>query len=198
LQEAETWLQRNISMRQKDETRHISIGYTTLGHLLLQSARYNEAVECFATSIRIAPERSSGYRSMAEVLLLSGGEPNDAARWARQSVEKTNSDKVMTGELRKLTVSENLATLAWAVAAATHDAGEVERLATEAADTVGTSSLSSTVQVRYHCGRAYAEVGDLEKSTQQFEKTVRLDLQGEWGRAARIAVSGGLARSASR
>src|SRR5580704_7730713 len=40
LQEAETWLRRNIEMRKKNETRHISIGYTTLGRLLLQAERH--------------------------------------------------------------------------------------------------------------------------------------------------------------
>jgi tetratricopeptide (TPR) repeat protein len=195
LPEAETWLQRNIAMRQTNETRYLSIGYTTLGHLLLQSARYNEAVECFATSIRLAPERSSGYRSMAEVILLSGGEPDDAVRWARQSVEKGKVDKIISPELRKLTMGENLATLAWAIAAASHDAPEVERLVTEAVAIVGTRTLSSTVQVQCHCGRAFAELGDGARSAHHFEETVRLDQQGEWGRAARTAVSGGLAKA---
>jgi tetratricopeptide (TPR) repeat protein len=195
LPEAETWLRRNIAMRTKKETRHISIGYTSLGRLLLQSERYSEAVECFQTSIGICPERSAGYRDMAEALLLTGGDAADALRWAKQSVEKGQADKQYSPELHKLIFGESYGTLAWAVAAASHDAAEVARVADAAVESVGTGTLSSTAQVLYQCGRAFAELGDSERSTQYFEKTANLDLQGEFGRAAQAALSGGLAKA---
>jgi tetratricopeptide (TPR) repeat protein len=195
LPEAETWLRRNIEMRPKGETRHISIGYTTLGRLLLQAGRNMEAVECFQTSIRTCPKRSSGYRNLAEAHLLTGGDAREAVSWARQSIEKGNADREITPELRKLILGENLATLAWAVAADSHDASEVARLVDEAVGTVGTGTLSSTAQVTYQCGRAFAELGEGERSAQYFEKTATLDQQGEWGRAARAALAGGLAKA---
>ena len=192
LPEAETWLRRNIEMRKKNETRHISIGYTSLGHLLLLSGRFDEAMECFHKSMSLCPQRSSGYRHMAEGLLLAGGDAADALRWAKQSVEKGKSDKEISLALRKLILGESLATLAWAVAAESHNTPEVARLTDEAVASVGTDTLSSTAQVLYQCGRAFAALGDNDKSMHYFEKTAALDLQGEFGRAARAALAGEL------
>jgi tetratricopeptide (TPR) repeat protein len=191
LQEAETWLRRNIEMRKKNETRHISIGYTTLGRLLLQAERHMEAIECFQSSIRTCPKRASGYRNLAEAHLLSGGDASEALSWARQAVEKGKADRELSPELLKLNLGESLATLAWAVAVDSHDAGEVARLVEEAVASIGTGTLSSTAQVLYQSGRAFAEVGDRERSAQYFEKTAALDVQGEFGRAARTAIEWG-------
>ena len=63
LEEAEVWLRRNIAMHAEDkEKRHLAIGLTTLGHLMLQAGRYEEAQECFEKSLGHFPERGSGYR----------------------------------------------------------------------------------------------------------------------------------------
>src|SRR5271169_3445379 len=82
LQEAEVWLRRNIALRKEEQKRHLSIGFTALGHLMLQTGRYDEAVECFETSLRHFPERSNGPRSMAEAYMVRGGDPSEAMRWA--------------------------------------------------------------------------------------------------------------------
>src|SRR5580700_11043224 len=58
LEEAEVWLRRNIAMRdqksmrdEKNEKRHLAIAYSSLGHLMLRAGRFDEARECFETSI---------------------------------------------------------------------------------------------------------------------------------------------------
>jgi tetratricopeptide (TPR) repeat protein len=194
LPEAEVWLRRNIEMRKEDEKRHLAIGCTTLGHLMLQAGRYAEAIECFETSLRHFPGRSSGYRSMAEAHLLCGGDPAEALRWSRLGIEQANGDQEISPGLRKMNLGEGLATLAWASAATTCDAAEVARLVAEAVSSVGTSSVSSTAQVHYHSGRAYEVLGDPMNSAKLYQEAARLDLQGEWGRAARAALADPVAR----
>ncbi len=189
LPEAEVWLRRNIEMRNEDEKRHLAIGCTTLGHLMLQADRYEEAIECFETSLRHFPGRSSGYRSMAEAYLLRGGDPSEALRWTRLAIDQAKGDQEISPALRKMNLGESLATMAWATAAATHQAPEVARLVAEAVSSVGTGSVASTAQVHYHAGRAYEELGDPAHSAQHYREAGRLDLQGEWGRAARVALS---------
>jgi tetratricopeptide (TPR) repeat protein len=186
--EAEVWLRRNIELRKEDEKRHTAIGCTTLGHLMLQAGQYEEAIECFETSLRHFPGRSSGYRSMAEAYLLRGDNPAEALRWSRLAIDQANADQEISPALRKMNLGEGLATLAWATAAATHDAPEVARLVTEAVAGVGATTVSSTAQVHYHAGRAYDELGDQAHSADQYREAARLDPQGEWGRAARAAL----------
>jgi tetratricopeptide (TPR) repeat protein len=194
LAEAEVWLRRNIDMRPADDKRNLAIAYTTLGHLMLQADRYDDAVECFETSMRHFPDRSSGYRSMAEVFLARGGDPAEALRWTRLSIDKANADKEISAELRKLNLGESLATLAWATAAASHQDAEVARLVAGAAASVGTGTISSTAQVHYHAGRAYEELDDATHGTQHYEEAARLDPQGRWGRAARTALASAVAK----
>jgi tetratricopeptide (TPR) repeat protein len=191
LPEAETWLRRNIALRRENESRFLAIAYTTLGHLMLQAGRPGEAVDCFETSIKYFPGRSSGYRSMAEAVLMRGGDSCEALRWAKRAIEKEKADRQTTPELRQLNLGECTATLAWAVAAASHDASEVARLVTEGVALVGTGSLSSTAQVHYLSGRAYEELGDAAQSAHHYGEAAKLDRQGAWGRAARAAIGSG-------
>lgn len=188
LPEAEVWLRRNIEMRKEDEKRHLAIGCTTLGHLLLQAGRYDEAIDCFETSMRHFPGRSSGYRSMAEAFLLRGDNPSEALRWSRLAIDHAKADQEISPALRKMNLGEGLATLAWASAAVTHDATEVARLISEAVSGVGSTTVSSTAQVHYHAGRAFDELGDQAHSAHHYQEAARLDPQGEWGRAAKATM----------
>jgi tetratricopeptide (TPR) repeat protein len=193
LPEAEVWLRRNIALRKEDQKRHLAIGYTTLGHLMLQAGRYDDAVECFQTSLHHFPGRSSGYRSMAEAYLLRGDNPSEALRWTRLAIDQAKGDREISPELRKMNLGESFATLAWATAAASHTAPEVARLVAEAVAGVGAGSISSTAQVHYQSGRAYEELGDAGNSLHHYREAARLDLQGEWGRAGRAALAIGVA-----
>ena len=191
LDEAEAWLRRNIAMQPKGKQRLLAVALTTLGHLMLHAGRYEEAQECFETSMRHFPGRGSAYRSMAELCLLRRGNPAEAMRWAKLAMDREQADRGLTAEIRKTNRGENLAILAWSTAAATHDHSEVARLATEAVESVGASGVTSTAQVHYHLGRAYAVVGDVPASSRHYQEAGRLDSQGNWGRAAHAAMTSG-------
>jgi len=45
---------------------------------MLQAGRFDEARECFETSIRHVPERGSGYRGMAELFLMRRDSPAES------------------------------------------------------------------------------------------------------------------------
>jgi tetratricopeptide (TPR) repeat protein len=186
LEEAEVWLRRNVVI-QKDK-RLLAVGFTTLGHLMLQAGRFDEAQECFETSLRHFPGRGSGYRSMAELCLLRRDSPAEALRWAKLAVGREQAARALPPWLRKMNLGEDLAMLAWATADDSHNASEVARLVAEAVASVGASSVQSTAQVHYQSGCAYAELGDLRSSALHFEEAARVDLQGHWGRAARAAL----------
>jgi tetratricopeptide (TPR) repeat protein len=183
------WLRRNIAMHAEDkEKRHLAIGLTTLGHLLLQARRYDEAQECFEKSLGHFPERSSGYRSMAELCLLRGYNPAEALRWAELAIRHAQADWQISPELRNMNLGEDMATLAWATAADSHSASEVSRLAVEAVASVGTTNVVSRAQVYYQLGCAYRELGDIRTGAQHYEEAAKLDPQGQWGRAAQAAL----------
>jgi tetratricopeptide (TPR) repeat protein len=190
LDEAETWLRRNVAMHTAfHEKQHLAIGLTSLGEVLLQAGRYDEAQETFDESIDANPNRSAGYRYLAELCLLREADPADAVRWAQRAVQTEQAGKLLTEDIRNLNLGECLATLAWATAAGTHDAAEVVRLADAALKSVGSTNVESAAQVRCHLGRAFAELGDLEASARHYEEAARIDLQGHWGRVARSHVA---------
>jgi tetratricopeptide (TPR) repeat protein len=186
LEEAETWLRRNIALHTAaGDKRRLAIGLTSLGNVLLRAGHYDEAKKCFQDSIRTAPDRGSGYRSLAELCLVRGGDPAEAAGLAKLAVQREQADKVHSASLRNLNLGEDLATLAWAIAAELHDAAQVARLADAAIAGVGDTNVQSTAQVHYHLGCAFAELGDLATSAGHYEEAARIDPQGHWGRAAR-------------
>jgi len=196
LGEAQVWLRRSIEMRREEkEPRHIAIGLTTLGHVLLRAERYEEARECFEESIKLFPKRGSGYRCMAELLLLRGN-AEDALRWANSGIEHEKADHTLSPELRKTNLGEQLATLAWATAAATQNRSAVSRIVDDAVGSIGATSASAGAQIHYHAGRAFAEVGDVETSARHYEEAARLDPRGNWGRAAVAALEDSKERSA--
>lgn len=196
LDEAEVWLRRSIEMRKSEkESRHVAISLTTLGHLMLRSGRYDEARECFEESIRLFPGRGSGYRSMAELLLLRGN-AEDALRWANTGIKHEKADRTLSPELRGTNLAEQMATLAWATAAATQNRAEVSRLVADAVGSGGYASAPTGAQIHYHSGRALAEIGDVEGSSRHYEDAAKLDPKGNWGRAAMAALEGSRERSA--
>ncbi len=186
LEEAEIWLRRDIALRTGPrDKRHLAIGLTSLGHVLLQAGRYDEAQTCFEESIHTFPDRGSGYRSMAELFLLRPGNPSEAVRWAKLAIQHEQAGKPLSANLRNLNLGEDLATLAWATAAESHNATEVARLAEAAIVKTGDDHVQSAAQVRYHLGCAFAELGDFETSARHYEEAARIDPQGNWGREAR-------------
>jgi tetratricopeptide (TPR) repeat protein len=189
--EAEKWLRESIA--RETDSRKSALGYSTLGKLLLEQQRYDEARECFEACRRQAPERGSSQRSIAEAWLRQGGHNSEALQAAKVAVDRDRVGEAVSQEVHDHNLGEDLATLAWAVAAATHDEPEVDRLVAEAVPLVDGGPTSSVAQVHYHSGRAYAALGDTGKSAHHFEEAARADRQGLWGQAAR-AMAGSVSR----
>ncbi len=82
-------------------------------------------------------------------------------------------------------LGEDLAVLAWAVAANSGEAREVESLLAEAFQLCGTKSKPILAQFHYHAGRAYEALKLLEKSREHFRQAIEIDPQGNFGRLAR-------------
>ena len=190
-EEAEKSLRESIA--RETDNRKSALGSSTLGQLLLEQQRYDEAMQCFDTCRRLAPQRGSSHRSMAEAWLRQGSHASEALQAAKVAVGLDRVVEAVSQEVHDLNLGEDLATLAWAVAVATHDEPEVTRLVAEAIPLVGTGHTSSVAQVHYHSGRAYAALSDTGKSAQHFEQAAGIDPQGRWGRAAR-AMAGSISR----
>jgi tetratricopeptide (TPR) repeat protein len=154
-----------------------------LGSVLLEQSRYEEAMQCFQASFRLWPERGSTHRAIAETLLRRGGDSREALRWARVAVQKEKSGPGLSSDSKAINLGEELATLAWAVAAHTRDATEVERLSEEVSMPALTPRSTQALAF-YHFGLAWTELGNSPKSAAYFEHAARLDPNGIWGKAA--------------
>jgi tetratricopeptide (TPR) repeat protein len=192
--EAEKWLRRRVAMPLDDKRKALS--YSVLGHVLLSEQRYEEAMDCFTTCLRLWPERGSSRRNVAEAFLRRGDRPGEALKWAREAVAKERTVHPSSEGLHRvhtLNLSEQLATLAWAVAVNTRDRAEVDSLMAEAVALVGDQSVESAGLVHCQAGHAYAALGDTCESERYFEIAARIDPQGRWGREAR-RISPGVGR----
>ena len=192
LDEAERRLRRNLTMARQDKV--IALSYSSLGELLLEKQQYDEALECFETSLRYWPDHGSAHRNVAEVWLRRGTDPAAALKWAELAVkEDRNCDNPAASpdvqRAHDINLGENLATLAWAVAVHSHDRDQVDRLVAEATPLVRTA-VNPNARTQYYCGRAYHALGDSAKSAQHFEEAARIDVHGMWGRAARNMCDG--------
>ena len=190
LREAEHRLRLNVGAPQ--ETKTLAIGYSSLGQLLLELQRYDEAMECFETSLRHWPDRGSSHRDIAETWLRRGN-PSAAVEWAQRAVneDRGRMDPEASAKLQEvcnLNLGEDLATLAWAVAADSRDRAKVENLAGEAVTLVH-SAVSPRAMVHYHLGQAYRALGDSATSAEHFAEAARADPNGLWGRSARAMAA---------
>jgi tetratricopeptide (TPR) repeat protein len=160
-----------------------------LGELYLEQGRYDEAVKCFEASLRDWPGHGPFHAQMAGACLRRGDPPADALKWATLAVEEDRAGKGVLPEAYNMNLCEDLGTLAWAVAAASHDRPQVDRLVDEAVKLAGTLSVPTSAQVNFQSGLAYAALGDEERSAQYLKEAARIDPQGRWGRAARAQAA---------
>ncbi len=192
LDEAEQFLRRNVTSAPDNKRK--ALGYSSLGQVLLEMNRIDEAVQCFETSLKYWPQRGSAHRDIAEAWLRRGSQSGRAVEFAQLAVKEDRERENPTGykdgqEVCNLNLGEDLATLAWAVAVDSHDRAEVDQLVSEAVPLMA-SAVSPSAQVHYHSGRAYLELGDHQKSSEYFAAAVRIDPNGMWGRAARKMMDG--------
>ncbi len=196
LDEAERWLRQSIVLSTKDQMstsskthreaarKHTALASSTLGQLLLEKSHYDEAMRCFESSLKNSPGHGLAHRDLAEAWLRRGNRPAEALKWARLAVEQDRTRSRESEEADNINLSEDLATLAWAVAAASQDRAEVDRLIGEAVPLIGVRSVPPAAQVHYQAGLAYAALGDKDQSASYLAEAARIDPTGRWGRAA--------------
>jgi len=205
LDEAEAWLQECVALGRESETldrrrggiagfenqiKLSALHNQTLGTLRLEQLRYDEAMKCFEASLRDWPNHASCHREIAEAMLRRGDSPAEAVKCAKLAVEEERAAKVESQSVHDINMSEDLATLAWAVAVASHDAEQVDRLVAEALPLgLEHQVVPSFAQVHFHAGLAYAALGSTEQSAQHLQEAARIDPKGRRGRAARARLT---------
>ncbi|HUA19302.1 MAG TPA: SDR family oxidoreductase [Bryobacteraceae bacterium] len=189
IDEAEQCLREGIAL--KLDSKRMALAYSSLGQLLLERKRYNEAMQCFQTSLKHWPERGSTHRDIAEACLRRGANTAEAVKWARLAVTEDRATKAASPQAKEsadINLGEDLATLAWAVAADSRDRDEVDRLVDEALPLVR-NVVPVTARVRCYAGHAYQALGDSRNSEYHFDEAARIDPHGLWGRSARAAAT---------
>jgi tetratricopeptide (TPR) repeat protein len=167
-----------------------AIAHVELGHLLLHQENYDRALNEFLLAQRLWPGRAATHRDIAEVWLCRGEKVQEALQHARLAVEKERADPGLSPEIKKINLSENLATLAWAVAVHSGDAAEVPILTAEAIGLCDGSPVSSIAQMYYQCAMAAAAIGNSAQSEQYFQRASEVDPHGIWGRTAQGMIAG--------
>jgi tetratricopeptide (TPR) repeat protein len=174
----------------RESRKRSALGSAILIELYLEQSRYDEAVKRSEASLRDLPGHGPFHAYMAEACLRRGDRPGEALKWATLAVEEDRTDKALPRESHNSNLSEHLATLAWAVAVASRDRAQVDRLVDEAVNLADALSIVPTsAQVHFKSGLAYAALGDEERCTRYFEEAARIDPQGRWGRAARAKAT---------
>jgi tetratricopeptide (TPR) repeat protein len=171
------------------EIKLSALHVAALGDLYLEQGRYGEATRCFEASLRDWPGHGPFHSHLAEACLRRSDPPAEALQWATLAVEEDRAGKGVLPEAYNMNLCEDLGTLAWAVAVASHDRPQVDRLVDEAVKLAGTLSVPTSAQVHFQSGLAYAALGDEKRSSQYLEEAARIDPQGRWGRAARAQAA---------
>src|SRR5579864_7006453 len=138
-------------------------------------------------------QRALVYNTIASVLMDQGRFP-EALDHARQAVEIDRTASGMKKEALDSRLGEDLATLAWAVAANSTVAAnqgattEVESLLAESFQLCGTKTKPILAQIYYQAGKAYEALKMPEKAREHFRQAAEVDSKGVYGRLARAAA----------
>ena len=194
LQEAEASLREGLPLEENPQQR--ALVYNTLATVLMDQGRYPEAITFFENAASAWPDRGSSHAGIAEVWLRQGREFPEALVHARQAVEIDRAASGMKKEALETRLGEDLAVLAWAVAAnsttsstATSEAAkEVDSLLAEAFHLCGGKTKPVVAQVHYHAGKAYESLLQGEKACEHFRQAAEADPKGTYGRLARAAA----------
>jgi tetratricopeptide (TPR) repeat protein len=191
LPEAEADLRQALAMDGKPE--QLAIYQSELGQILSFQERHAEALRCFQASTQLAPALAASMRGMAEACLRMGHNDN-AFEWAKRAVDADhhaikNNSLMGQQEVLQMNLSADLATLAWVIAAHTQDAESVGAIANEALQLAGYKHITNVSQVNYHLGLAYTTLGDKARGGDHWERAVRSDAKGHWGRSAQTLLN---------
>jgi len=155
----------------------------------MDQERFAEAVEFYQLAHRAWSDRGASLRGIAEVWLRQGRELPEALKQAQQAVA---IDKRATGlpkEALEHRLGEDLAVLAWALAANSAGVGTVEFLVAEALRLCSSGAKAILAQVHYHAGQVYLALQNAEKSQEHFRQAAEIDPQGIFGAMARSTIS---------
>ena len=187
LDEAEASLREALPLH--DDSRERALVDDMLASVLMDQERYSEAIAFYESAGRAWPDRGSNQRGIAEAWLRQGRELKEAADCASQAVEIDRRATGMPKEALDMRLGEDLAVLAWAVAANSGDVGEVDKLITEACQLCGTRTKPILSQIHYHAGQAYEALNDLEKARDHFRQAREIDPKGIFARLSSKVVS---------
>lgn len=182
LNEAERMISEALTS--ETEPRSMALAHCVLGDVYLFQHQYDKALSCYNSALSLWPERGGTYRSIAEVGLRRGEDPSVVVQWAHLAVEKEKTSQGIVPMTKVANLSAELATLAWAVAASSRNAPEVEKLVAEADSYCAGIAVSSMAQVHVYSAMAYAALGDEAKRARHLEAAARVDPNGVWGREA--------------
>jgi tetratricopeptide (TPR) repeat protein len=187
LSEAEGTLREGLPL--ETDHRQRALVYNTLASVLMDQERFTEAIAFFENAGQAWPDRGSNHRGIAEVWLRQGRECSEALVHARQAVEIDRAATGMKKEALDLRLGEDLALLAWAVAANSGDADEVDSLLSEAFLLCGTKTKPILAQVHYYAGRAYAALKMSGRIQDHLRQASEFDPKGIFGRLARTMLA---------
>jgi tetratricopeptide (TPR) repeat protein len=191
LDEAEASLREGLPL--EEDPRQRALVHNTLATVLMDAGRYPEAIAFFENAGTAWPDRGSSHRGIAEVWLRQGREFPEALSQARQAVDIDRAASGMKKEALHSRLGEDLATLAWAVAAnasaifsSTNPGAvsEVELLLAESFQLCGTKTKPVLAQIHYQAGKAYKALKMSEKAQENFRLAAAADPRGVYGRLA--------------
>jgi len=189
--EAEANLREGLPL--EEDPRQRALVHNTLATVLMDAGRYPEAIAFFENAGTAWPDRGSSHRGIAEVWLRQGREFPEALSQARQAVDIDRAASGMKKEALHSRLGEDLATLAWAVAANASAifsspnpgaANEVESLLAESFQLCGTKTKPVLAQIQYQAGKAYEALKMSEKAREHLNLAVAADPRGVYGRLA--------------
>jgi tetratricopeptide (TPR) repeat protein len=186
LDEAEASLREGLPLEENPRQR--ALVYNTIASVLMDQGRYPEAIAFFENAGRAWPDRGSSHSGIAEVWLRQGREFPEALDHARQAAEIDRAASGMKKEALDSRLGEDLAMLAWAVAANSGAAAEVESLLAESFKLCGTKTKPILAQIHYQAGKAYEALKMPEKAREHFRQAAEVDPNGIYGRLARAAA----------
>lgn len=185
--EAEACLREGLPLQPND--RFKALTYNTLAEVLMDQERFEESIECFRNAGRAWPGRGSNLRGVAEVWLRQGHHLPEALESARQAIEIDRRADDIGTEAVDQRLGEDLAVLAWALAANSCSIGQVAPMLAEAFQLCGTRSKPVLAQLHYHAGRAYQAIKEWEKSREHFGKASMIEPKGVFGGLARAQMT---------
>src|SRR6266571_3245925 len=115
LDDTESNLREGLAL--ETDPRQRALVYNVIASVLMDQERFPESIAFFENAGRAWPDRGANHRGIAEVWLRQGREFSEALDHARQAVEIDRHATGMKKEALDSRLGEDLAVLAWAVAA---------------------------------------------------------------------------------